>query len=374
MAPEICSSSSDGGVRLRPEPPNRHHDTPIPRRIGTSFTPPADSSGPEPTVPDLPRRPATARARCRPGCDDGGMSADIVIRGGTVIDGTGSVGRPADVAITGGRHQRRGRRPRRHARPRRRRAGGEPRVHRHPHPLRRAGVLGPRPHPLVLPRRDHGGRRQLRVLHRPDPARRRGAPGPHAPARRGHELRHALGGRALGRVRDLPPVPRRRGPARSRAELRLLRRPHRGAPLRHGRGSLRTAGHRRGDRPHAGGGGRGHGGRRGRVRLERLADAQRRQRSAGAVPRGRPGRAARVAPTGQGVRPRRGGPAAGRCLLQPGGVRAPARDRPPLHLDGVAHGQGLPVPREGHRRARRRLVRRRARCGPRCRAARSCSR
>jgi N-acyl-D-amino-acid deacylase len=30
------------------------------------------------------------------------MSADIVIRGGTVIDGTGSAGRPADVAITGG--------------------------------------------------------------------------------------------------------------------------------------------------------------------------------------------------------------------------------------------------------------------------------
>ena len=31
------------------------------------------------------------------------MNADIVIRGGTVIDGTGSVGRPADVAITDGR-------------------------------------------------------------------------------------------------------------------------------------------------------------------------------------------------------------------------------------------------------------------------------
>ena len=31
------------------------------------------------------------------------MSADIVIRGGTVVDGTGSAGRPADVAITGGR-------------------------------------------------------------------------------------------------------------------------------------------------------------------------------------------------------------------------------------------------------------------------------
>src|ERR1700761_1148180 len=31
------------------------------------------------------------------------MSADIVIRGGTVIDGTGTAGRAADVAITGGR-------------------------------------------------------------------------------------------------------------------------------------------------------------------------------------------------------------------------------------------------------------------------------
>ena len=30
------------------------------------------------------------------------MTADVVIRGGTLVDGTGAPGRPADVAITDG--------------------------------------------------------------------------------------------------------------------------------------------------------------------------------------------------------------------------------------------------------------------------------
>src|SRR3954467_8560731 len=42
------------------------------------------------------------RARRLAGPPRRAMTADVVIRGGTVVDGTGSAGRPADVAITDG--------------------------------------------------------------------------------------------------------------------------------------------------------------------------------------------------------------------------------------------------------------------------------
>ena len=92
---------------------------------------------------------------------------DLVVTGGTVVDGTGAPPRIADVAVTDGivteiadagsmagtgapPHDRR-RRPARH-----------PRVRRHPHALRRSDHLGPAAHTDLLARRDHRGVRQLR--------------------------------------------------------------------------------------------------------------------------------------------------------------------------------------------------------------------
>ena len=153
-----------------------------------------------------------------------------------MVDGTGAPGRPADVAVTDGRISDIGKRLEQvHACSTPAGQVVSPRLRRHPHPLRRPGVLGPGLDAVVVPRGDDGDRGELRVLHRARPARRRAAAGAHAAARRGHELRHAVRRRALGRVRDLPPVPRRGGGAGHGAQLRLLRRPHGGAAVRHGR-------------------------------------------------------------------------------------------------------------------------------------------
>ena len=90
---------------------------------------------------------------------------DHVIKGATVVDGTGAPAYTADVGIRDGRiaviaarHRHRGgpdHRGRHRARPR-------PRLRRPAHPLRRPALLGPVRHPLPQPRRHHRRRRQLR--------------------------------------------------------------------------------------------------------------------------------------------------------------------------------------------------------------------
>ena len=121
------------------------------------------------------------------------MTADFVIRGGTVVDGTGAPRRVADVAITDGVISEIGERldgtGARSGRPRR-----QPRLRRHPHALRRAGVLGPGAVTVVLARRDECGRRQLWLLDRARAARAPRTPRAHAATCRGHVARHPLPG------------------------------------------------------------------------------------------------------------------------------------------------------------------------------------
>ena len=175
------------------------------------------------------------------------MSADLVIKGGTVVDGTGAPGyacrrrdQRRQVAaigpdLDGERGARRGRA--------RRRA----RLHRHPHALRRAGVLGSGAHAVVLPRRHHRGRRQLRLLDRAHATRAPRHHRAHARERRRHERRDARRRHPVG-LRDVPRVPRVGRAARHRDELLRVHRPHRAPPVRDGRRGVRAHRHRRRDR------------------------------------------------------------------------------------------------------------------------------
>ena len=101
------------------------------------------------------------------------MPADLVIRGGTVYDGSGAPGVVADVAVAAGVIREIGPNLTRRSRARRVGLRGHSGLHRHSHALRRTGVLGPGAAAVVVPRRHDCGGGQLRLFDRADAA---GAP------------------------------------------------------------------------------------------------------------------------------------------------------------------------------------------------------
>ena len=98
---------------------------------------------------------------------------DLVIRGGTVVDGTGAPARTADVTVDRGHISGVGSFAGETGLPdgRRRRAAGHAGLGRHPHPLRRPGHLGRGARPEQLARCHHRGHRQLRGRVRSGPPR-----------------------------------------------------------------------------------------------------------------------------------------------------------------------------------------------------------
>ncbi len=211
------------------------------------------------------------------------MSAEVVIRGGTVIDGSGAPGRAADVAISDGVITEIGPNLRGEQRARRVGLRGHARLHRHPHALRRAGLLGSGVAAVVVPGRHHRRRGELRLRDRTDPPRAPGRHRGHARERRGHgrcdpERRAHVG------LRDVPRVPGFGPAARHAAQLHRVRRPLRAAALRHGRRRLRARRDRRRDRADVRPRPRRDRGGRGRVLDELLVRASRGRRQAGPQP------------------------------------------------------------------------------------------
>jgi predicted amidohydrolase len=91
------------------------------------------------------------------------MTYDLVIRGGTIVDGSGSEGRAGDLGIENGIITAMGKVDGQgHREIDAQGATVTPRLRRHPHPFRRTDRLGPRLHTGQLARRDHRAAGQLR--------------------------------------------------------------------------------------------------------------------------------------------------------------------------------------------------------------------
>ena len=132
---------------------------------------------------------------------------DVLIKNGTIVDGTRVPRFKGDlwikdgrIAQIGGRAQGQG-----HQGNRRRRADRGARLRRSAHPLRRADPVGSLLHDLRLARRHIGGPRQLRLRLRAGDARRPRPGDAHHVAHRGHSVRVHEGRHDLG-LGDLPGV------------------------------------------------------------------------------------------------------------------------------------------------------------------------
>ena len=129
----------------------------------------------------------------------GSMAWDVLVKNGTLVDGTGREPVRADVAVQGERIAAIGKLDgSAGARDRRRGRAGHPRLHRHPHPSGRADLLGPARDFSVLARRHLGGDGQLRRHLRPLQAGGPRVPGAVDGVGRGHPGQEHHDGAALG--------------------------------------------------------------------------------------------------------------------------------------------------------------------------------
>ena len=231
---------------------------------------------------------------------------DTVIRGGTIVDGTGNPAFTGDVAIDGDRISRGWRQGRAgEARHRGRRQAGHARLGRRAHALRWPGDLGQGTRAVIMAWRHHHPVRQLRCrLRAGAPRTPRLADRPDGSGG-GNPWHYAVGRIEVG-LGELPAIPRR-----ARPHAALDRRGGAGAApsaarLRHGRSRDQSReGHRRRHRRDAPHDARGAGGRR--VRLHHLAHqlAQDTDRRDGARPLFRGAGAARHRLRAEGPEARR---------------------------------------------------------------------